>query len=101
MRGYPKSLNTKNDYLYVIENFPKEKWIGDIQGLLDSAYDWFFEKDINEADSGIEDDTHKVVISENDGKETKSQYVKKLNPLCKMIRLGFTEDEIRRIISNE
>ena len=36
MKGYPKNLNTKFDYLYVKENFKRELWEKDFQNLLDT-----------------------------------------------------------------
>lgn len=96
MRGYPKFLNSKTDYDYVRENFPREQWLPDFQALLTSAYDWFFEKMLDSEADGVTDDTHKVVVDEE--QKTYAQYVFQLNPMCKMLRLGFTEDEVRAIV---
>ena len=46
MKGYPKNLNTKFDYLYVKENFKKDLWEKDFQNLLDTRMDWFFVKNL-------------------------------------------------------
>ena len=47
MKGYPKNLKTKFDYLYVKENFKRELWEKDFQNLLDTRMDWFFVKNLD------------------------------------------------------
>ena len=42
MQGFPKTLNTREDYEYVRLNFAKELWAPEFQALLDSNYGWFF-----------------------------------------------------------
>lgn len=98
MRGYPKTLNTKDDYEYVRANFPEEKWRPDWQKLLDAERDWFFEKDLAAAEEGVTDETHKVVESSQGEETTYAQYVLQVNPTCKLLRLGFTEDEVTAAI---
>ena len=101
MVGYPHTLNTKEDYLFVKTNFPKEKWQGDFQDLLDSMYQWYNVGMIADASDGVTDDTHKVVINEDRGTSTKTyyQYEKKLDENCKLLRLGFTEAEVKAALS--
>lgn len=103
MNGYPKHLNTKEDYLYVKENFPKEQWRQDWQDLLDSRNDWFYERDLAENEEGITDETHKVVAGEYEEegeKKTKNmQYVLKENPTCIMNQLGITEEEVKEALA--
>ncbi len=100
MIGYPKTLNTKEDYLYVKENFPKSEWRQDFKDLLDTQYDWFYEKTLADDDEGVTDDTHKVVeMKENDESTKKAQYVLKENPTCRMNQLGFTKAEIMEAIN--
>lgn len=94
MVGYPKHLNTKEDYEFVRKNFPKEKWASAFQSLLDTCFEWFNAGEI--ASDGVTDDTHKVVTDEQTG--VKYQYVYKENPNCRMKQLGYTEDEIKSII---
>lgn len=95
MVGYPKYLNTKDDYEFVRENFPKEKWIGAFQSLLETRLEWFNEGEI--LNDGITDDTHKVVVDDQTG--AKYQYVYKENPNCRMKQLGYTEDEINAALA--
>lgn len=100
MKGYPKSLNSKADYLYVISNFPKEQWETDVKSLLESESDWFFDHDLSSKEEGITDDTHKVVENEGmTGQVTYSQYVWKSNPKAKIYELGFTKEEIENYLA--
>lgn len=94
MVGYPKYLNTKDDYEFVRKNFPKEMWQAAFQSLLDTRCDWFNEGEIN--GEGVTDETHKVVTDEQSG--AKYQYVYKENPNSRMEQLGYTEDEIKAIL---
>lgn len=55
MRNYPKVLQTKEDYEYVRTNFPKEKWMGDFQSLLDTQYEWFLIKELASDEAEISD----------------------------------------------
>ena len=100
MKGYPQHLNTKADYMYVHANFPRKQWLPDFQALLDSTHDWFFEKHLDTKDEGIEDDTHKIVKFENtETKEiTYDQYVFKEYNNALLFRLGFTVDEVEKLI---
>ena len=94
MVGYPKYLNTKDDYEFVRKNFPKDMWQSAFESLLDTSRDWFNEGEIT--GTGITDETHKVIIDEQSG--AKYQYVYKENPNCRMKQLGYTEDEIKAIL---
>ncbi|MBR3722094.1 MAG: hypothetical protein IKN12_04940 [Selenomonadaceae bacterium] len=102
MQGYPKHLNTKEDYLFVKENFPKEMWKKDWQALLDSRQNWFFVKDLPYKLSGIEDETHKIVENTDmDGGEniTYSQYELRDDENATIFRLGFTVAEVEAALS--
>lgn len=96
MVGYPNNLNTKDDYLFVKDNFPSVMWKKDFQALLDSVYEWYNIGEI-EKENGITDDTHKTVEDVELGKVY--QYELKENKDCKLYQLGFTVDEIKNIIN--
>ena len=100
MKGYPQHLNTKADYMYVRENFPREQWLPDFQALLDSTHDWFFVKNLDSQEDGLVDSTHKVVEFKNiETKEvTYDQYVLKEYNNALLFRLGFTVDEVEKLI---
>lgn len=95
MVGYPKNLNTKQDYLYVMQNFSKDVWENDVKKLLENLKNWFNTGEIIEG-NGITDDTHKVYIDEETGK--KYQYEYKDDPNCKLRQLGFTVDEVNKFL---
>lgn len=99
MRDYPKHLNTKADYLYVMENFPKEKWEADFKNLLVGLKDWFNLGKIEDGSDGITDDTHKVEVDEQTG--DKYQFELKDNPNCLLNRIGFTESEVKGYLGIE
>lgn len=109
MKGYPKHLNTKADYIYVKENFKRELWEKDFRNLLDTRMDWFFVKNLNSQEEGFNDSTHKVVENKSeeldkDGKliekVTYSQFELKENPQCKLNLIGFTVDEVLKILNS-
>lgn len=97
MVGYPHTLNTREDYEFVRQYFPKEKWQADFQNLLDSMYQWYNTGTIASEADGKTDDTHKVVVDEsrNDGTKTYYQYEKKIDENCKLYRLGYTEAQVK------
>ncbi len=95
MVGFPTTLNTKADYEYVRENFPVEKWKPAYQDLLNTMHEWYNTGAILEI--GVTDDIHRVVIDEQ--KNTKYQYEKRINENCKLLRIGYTEEEVKAIIA--
>jgi hypothetical protein len=101
--GYPKYLNTKEDYLYVKDNFPREEWETDFQLLLDTRMAWLNVGQINPPEEGITDETHKVVtVGEDDmsmGPIQYYQYEYKEDPNCTLLRLGFTVVEVETILA--
>lgn len=100
MKGFPKNLNTKDDYLYIKEHFDRELWVPEFQKLLDTISDWFFVKNLDLEKDGITDDTHKIVEIEtsSDKPTILSQYEFRENPDAKLFKLGFTKEEIANII---
>lgn len=107
MRGFPKNLNTKFDYEYVVANYTdtaenKAKTIRALQNLLDSVNGWFFVSHLTSADAGTTDDTHKVVeVTENGSSEVTGydQYEYRENPNAKIFRIGYTVAEVEALIA--
>lgn len=95
MIGFPKYLNTKEDYLYGRDNFPKNQWEPEFQKLLDNKA-WINTDMLKDGDTGLTDNTHRVETVE----EQKYQYEFMTDPNCKLFRIGFTEDEVRQILDN-
>ncbi len=69
MQGYPKSLNSWEDVEYVVDNFPKEQWKEDLEGLIrdDVINMWAFEKELGENEAGETNAKHKVIDNEGTG----------------------------------
>lgn len=102
MRGYPKNLNTKEDYLFVVQNFSKDEWEQDFQDLLSGESDWMFVRPLPNKEAGVVDTYHKVVENSDpmSGQTTYAQYEWKSNPDAKIYKLGFTVQEVQNIIDN-
>lgn len=99
MKGFPKILNSKDDYLYVREHFPRDEWQPHFQNLLDTMRDWFYERTLEDGDEGVTDDTHKVVVDEQEGK--RYQYELRVSTTCKLFMLGFTENEVQELLASQ
>ena len=101
MRDFPKHLNTKDDYMYVLNHFPKEKVLPLFKNLLDTMKDWFFVRELGQQESVADTPTMKIIATENN--ETKeityAVYELQENPQCKLYRLGFSVEEVKTIIN--
>lgn len=93
MRGFPKHLNSKQDYLNCIEEFPKETK-EELQRLLDSRFVWVATAILEDEEAGIEDATHEIVETE-DGRVQRELIEDKNSEL---IRLGFTVEEVQEML---
>ena len=101
MKGFPKRLNSKFDYYYIKEHFPKEQWIPCWKALLNNTKNWFFTKELQKKEEGISDENHKVIESTDEKNVTHYlQYELKDDKSCDMHRLGFTESEIKAVIND-
>jgi hypothetical protein len=98
MRGMPKYLNTKKDYLNLKKDFPGT-WHPAFQNLLDNRFCW-----VNTGTAvgdGITDGTHKVVSSETTpGVIVNYQLELQEDPNAKLFRLGFAIEEIEDLLEN-
>lgn len=105
MRGFPKHLNTKEDYLFVKDNFDRELWLPEFQALLDTMRDWVFIRQLEKESDGIVDETHKVVTQfpiVNDGSPvTYAQYELQVIPTAPIFELGFSVQEVESIVGKE
>lgn len=102
MKGFPKHLNSKQDYVFVKTNFPAEQWKPCWQALLDQSKNWFYTSTLAAAADGVTDDTHKVVTATDmDNKIIYMQYELRTDPSSDMLKLGFTEQEINDALGGE
>lgn len=100
MHGFPKHLNSKFDFEYVRENFSREKWAPLFEELLSEQKVWVCTGTLVETETGIEDATHKIVESEAMDKTiVRYQYDYVADENCRMIRLGYTVEEINDILA--
>lgn len=101
MNGFPKHLNTKEDYLYIRDHFPDEQWKPVFYNLLDTQKEWLNVGELEVGQVGVEDDTHKIVSNKVSGSEdiVRYQYEYKVDQNCLMYRLGFTEKEVTDLIA--
>jgi hypothetical protein len=93
MKNYPKHLNTKEDYEYVKNNFPKKKWKKDFEALLNDTV-WQVEKTLADKDVGIEDKAHRIIQTENERVQMK--LVEDKN--SKLRRLGYSKAEVQKML---
>jgi len=100
MVGYPKHLNTKADYEYVRQHFPKREWAPHWQRLLDTREAWLMVRKLAPAEVGQVDKTHKVIENElPDGTTERYQYEFKEDPQCLLRRHGFTVGEVQAALA--
>lgn len=98
MVGYPKRLNTKEDYEYVRTHFHKVEWEKDFENLLTTQYDWFFVRELGvdeKIDVGDERQ-YKIVTDEERG--VNSLYEWQYNENCKLAKVGYTVAEVEGIL---
>lgn len=101
MRGYPSWLNSKEDYYYVADNFPKSQWLPDWQELLDNEKMWFFVEYLDDPSEGITDATHRVeTVDDGEGGVRYAQLEYRTDPHCRMFQLGFTEAEVKNKLNS-
>lgn len=103
MKGTPKFINSRDDYIYIKENCPPEFWKPIWKGLLDTHYYWEATDILKKEEQCIVDNTHRYEIllpveGSNDPVRYQ-QYELKENLDCDLVRFGFTEEEIKAALS--
>lgn len=97
MRGFPKHLNTKQDYLNCINEFPQETK-NELQRLLDSRFVWVETAVLEDEEQGIIDDTHDIIkiMTEPGEPIIQRELIEDTN--SELVRLGFTVEEVREML---
>lgn len=103
MRGFPKRINTKQDVLNLLLDYPDET--KDFLRAIIDQKELFYWKPTGEVESGsdgVTDSTHKVVIEEDQQsgsvKYTQMELVE--NPFATVYRLGFSSvEEVEDLIN--
>jgi hypothetical protein len=93
MKGFPKYLNTKEDYLYIQEHFSVEQVQPYFRMLLDTRLAWLPIKDTSKiGKENFVDKTHRIVeITSEEGIITELVYEElKEDPNCRAYQVGFT-----------
>jgi len=106
MRDYPKYLNTKFDYEYVRQYFPREKWEASYRDLLADSRKWLKVRELEKEEDGKIDSTHKIIPNREMDKNGEEiivyyQYEFKLDPNCKLLRLGMKVEDIEKALTIE
>jgi len=101
MRGFPKHLNTKQDFINLKTQYPAETKAA-LQTLLDDRMQWLKTADLDESDPGLEDETHKIVIDTDESdNEIRYQYEYMEDPAARIFHLGFTVEEAEAMIGGK
>lgn len=96
---YPRILATKSDYEFVRQNFPRNLWEKDFNNLLETQYNWFFERVLEEDEIIEQNFVQKIFTDPQTG--IKSLYLWKQDSHCKLLELGYTVEEVINILSTE
>ena len=102
MKGFPRHLNTKDDYQFVTANFPPDQWRPRVQALIDERFSWLPAGALAEGVPGLEDETHRVVEMRDDTGQHVIERVQeeyREDPNAVIFRLGFTVDEVTALLA--
>ena len=102
MRGFPKELNTKQDYLNCMDEYPQETKEA-LQLLLDNRYSWFRVREMAEGEE-VPTGPYRAV-EEKQGMEEESPVVRILeerreDPNSLLFIKGFTVKEVQDLIES-
>ena len=100
MRGFPKVLNSRQDYENIVSDFGyTAKVKRAYQGLLNTAEKYEFDKELAaESERTGPEPEYKVMTQEEEGTEKIVQFKLVDNPNGKIFRLGFTVNEVQEVI---
>ena len=93
MRGFPRTITTKNDIQNLLQLYPDETREV-LRQLLDTRFVWRSTGPIAEGTAGVQDATHRVMRTES-GLE---QFALVEDENAKIFRLGFTVSEVEEIL---
>lgn len=101
MQGEPKWFNTRQDVDNWREMAGEEAYQATIQRLYDARMIWITTGELAESETGIEDELHRIIISQDmeTGVITRSQQELQADTNAYIFtRLGFTDGECRAIL---
>lgn len=91
MRGFPKFLNTKQDYLNCLPDW-KEPTQEELKKLLKNRFSWFDTAVLDDVSEGLNNETHRVVGN--------MQQELKEDPNARIFQLGFTVAEVEELLND-
>lgn len=100
MRGKIKHYNTRKDVQNGLDIHP-EKTKGFLQRLLDTRMQWITTGKLDDGNSGIEDDTHRVAeITDEMTGDVVERYQEEWmeDPRSQIFKLGMTVDEVKGLM---
>ncbi|SPU27789.1 Uncharacterised protein [Candidatus Bartonella washoeensis] len=108
MREYPEHLNSKQDYLNMLD-FDKAETVRRLENLLKTRFHWVRGKELGENEEGIEDETHSVHVvmemadfdTDIDLRAKRIQYELQESKSSHLFRLGFTVEEVEQLIKEK
>lgn len=100
MKGFPKKLNSKDDYYYIKEHFEESQWKPKWEALLSNRKNWFAAKTLKEGAKGRTDSSHYVETYKNDedSTEVNVQYELRDDISSDFFRYHFTEEEVQEAL---
>lgn len=96
MRGFPRTITTKNDIQNLLQLYPDETREV-LRQLLDTRFVWRSTGAIAEGMAGVQDTTHRVMRTES-GLE---QFELVEDENAKIFRMGFSVAEVEEMLKNE
>ena len=97
MRGFPKHLNTKQDFINLMRSHPEETR-KELKKLLSNRMVWFTKETLDSEKDGVENETMRVIAVEDEGGMTILQQELREDPNARLFRLGFTVKEIESMM---
>lgn len=94
MRGFPRHLATKRDYMNCLELYPEETKRA-LRALYADRWVWEAAGELTDGEEGVNDATHRTERNPETG--TVTQYELKEDMNARVFRLGFTAYEIEQL----
>lgn len=101
MKGFPKYLNTRQDVINVIADYP-DQTRAFLQRCLDERFGWITVRKLEPGEIGVTDETHRTTeIKDDITQEVMERYQEeyKEDPNCKLFRLGLTVEEAQNLVT--
>ena len=106
MKGFPKVFSTKQDYYNVRDTYP-EQTKAQLKRIMDGRFIWKNIGELAEGETGLVDDTHKVIetsgdmMSENKDKTVFVQMILTEDENCEFYRQGWNIEEAINFLAYE